>query len=91
MTSSFILSEGYARGLREERRQEAVTVTAAAFSPCGEYLICASDSGRLAIWELAPYMNKGAWVEGRRYGNVTPGVQAYNLLRVDVYKWMSIN
>lgn len=58
--------EGYARGLREERRQEAVTVTAAAFSPCGEYLICASDSGRLAIWELAPYMNKGAWVEGRR-------------------------
>ncbi|CAM9455613.1 unnamed protein product [Scytosiphon promiscuus] len=43
----------YARGIQQERARAAVTVTAAAFSPCGGYLVCASDSGRLAVWELA--------------------------------------
>lgn len=51
----------YARGVLEERRQAGVTVTAAVFSPCGQFLICASDSGRLALWELAPFVERDAW------------------------------
>ena len=52
--------DAYANGLRQERVKAAVTVTAAVFSPCGGYLICASDSGRLAVWELAQHMEADA-------------------------------
>lgn len=54
----------YARGVHKERLRAAVTVTAATFSPCGNYVICASDSGRLAVWELAPYMDRAAFSPG---------------------------
>eukprot|EP00752_Nemacystus_decipiens_P017255 g15459.t1 len=49
--------DAYARGLRQERVAAAVTVTAAAFSPCGGYLVCASDSGRLAVWGLDQHVD----------------------------------
>eukprot|EP00903_Cladosiphon_okamuranus_P022603 g20798.t1 len=48
----------YAAGLLQERQNAAVTVTAAAFSPCGGYLVCGSDSGRLAVWELAQHLDE---------------------------------
>lgn len=55
----------YARGIHKERLRAAVTVTAAAFSPCGGYVVCASDSGRLAVWELAPYMDRAVFSPGQ--------------------------
>lgn len=50
-------------GLQQERIRAAVTVTAAVFSPCGGYLVCASDSGRLAVWELAQHMDVDADIQ----------------------------
>jgi len=52
--------DAYARGIRLERARAAVTVTAAAFSPCGAYLVCGSDSGRLAVWELEQHVDAEA-------------------------------
>ncbi|CAM9896275.1 unnamed protein product, partial [Ascophyllum nodosum] len=62
----------YARGIQQERLRATVTVTAAAFSLCGGYLVCSSDSGRLAVWELAPYMDRGAFSTGEFRRDTTP-------------------
>ncbi|CAM9564966.1 unnamed protein product [Pylaiella littoralis] len=50
------LRHAYAGRIQLERARAATTITAAAFSPCGSFLVCASDSGRLAVWELSQHM-----------------------------------
>jgi WD40 repeat protein len=50
----------YANHLIQERQKACVTVMAAVFSPDGKYLVCGSDNGRIAVWELGAYMTAAA-------------------------------
>ncbi|KAG5184749.1 WD40-repeat-containing domain protein [Tribonema minus] len=51
-----------AEALNRIRRREHAIVLSAAFSPDGAYLVAANDAGRVAIWELAPYMRGTSWL-----------------------------
>jgi THO complex subunit 6 len=50
----------YSNSLIQEWEEACVTVMAAVFSPDGKYLVCGSDNGRIAVWELAAYMPAAA-------------------------------
>jgi WD40 repeat protein len=51
----------YMSSLLAAQRREYVGVMDATFDPAGAHLVCGGDDGRVAIWEVDPFMREDCW------------------------------